>query len=474
MTEISSHKMVVYKYDNNNSNKISSTIPSKLYKTNRTLAFNDSNNIKTNSSLFTNEFLIKSIVNNNTSPYNSFYPKKKQYSKKLIFWEDKYHKKTIKNKLLLTNNSSINFNGTKSYLSRFINEGVNEYNKTSLFKNLKEKSDFISTKGLNFNVNTETNENFITTVEKDNIQKKKKMKLLKIKINRLLKENSLNLCDTFEKRNNSFNIKLKNYFNSEKYIKGKEIEKANLNQNKKGFSSSHNLLDFYYEPQIDKKTNQELMACSLINNLSNEEKKIISINPKYFLIDKKKILIKKLNIVIEESLKDRIKREEKAFTENKISNLKEEIKTDTNNNFNFKKIFNKKLRKKFKIYNEKKINNKMIEYHHNISIKDIAKNRLIDYVNAGINDYYKKFYSFCHKNYLKYNQFKEGDYYYKMFNYPLNFKMTREYYLTKNDQRLQKEGLFHLLQKQKTAKTESIIKKIKSCQDIMKNNYNKK
>ena len=57
---------------------------------------------------------------------------------------------------------------------------------------LKEKSDFISTKGLNFNVNTETNENFITTVEKDNIQKKKKMKLLKIKINRLLKENSLN------------------------------------------------------------------------------------------------------------------------------------------------------------------------------------------------------------------------------------------------------------------------------------------
>ena len=57
---------------------------------------------------------------------------------------------------------------------------------------LKEKSNFISTKGLNFNVNTETNENFITTVEKDNIQKKKKMKLLKIKINRLLKENSLN------------------------------------------------------------------------------------------------------------------------------------------------------------------------------------------------------------------------------------------------------------------------------------------
>ena len=121
MTEISSHKMVVYKYDNNNCNKISSTIPSKLYKTNRTLAFNDSNNIKTNSSLFTNEFLIKSIVNNNTSPYNSFYPKKKQYSKKLIFWEDKYHKKTIKNKLLLTNNSSINFNGTKSYLNRFPN-----------------------------------------------------------------------------------------------------------------------------------------------------------------------------------------------------------------------------------------------------------------------------------------------------------------------------------------------------------------
>ena len=51
--------------------------------------------------------------------------------------------------------------------------------------------------------------------------------------------------------------------------------------------------------------------------------------------------------------------------------------------------------------------------------------------------------------------------------------MTREYQLTKNDQSLQKEGFFNLINKQKKAKTESLIKKIRSCQDMMKMNYTK-
>ena len=466
MSEITNHKMIVYKYDTDTKN--STSIPSKIVTTNRNLLINDSNNINNNSSLFTNEVLIKNIVNNNTSPYNSFYAKMKPLSKKLLVWEDKLHKKTIKNKLLLTNNSSICLNGTKSYLSKFTNTNGSSHYKTSSFNNIKEK---YQNNKINNDIKTEANDKIISNVEIENIKKKKEMKLLKFKLNKILKENSFNICDTFEQRNDSFNIKLKNYFKSEKYIKGKEIEKDNLNQNKKGFSSSHDLLNYYYEPSVDKRSNEEIMAYSIINNLSSEERKILSLNPEYFLIDKKKILIKKLNIVLNESLKDRLLREEKINIKQQTNLIKEENKTDINNNI--KDIFNKKVRKKLKVYNEKKINNKMMEYHQNKIVKDISKKRLIDYINSGINEYYKKFYSFCHKNYLKYNQYKEGDYYYKMFNYPLSFKMTRDYQLNRNDSRLHQENFFHLLRKHKKIKADSILKKIKSCQNIMKNNYNK-
>lgn len=170
-------------------------------------------------------------------------------------------------------------------------------------------------------------------------------------------------------------------------------------------------------------------------------KKIVFLNPKYFLIDNKKVLIKKLNIILNESLKDRLLREEKLSKANEEHNQHEENKTDINNNI--KKIFNKKIRNKTDIFNEKKINNKLSEYHHNNFVKTMSKNKLIDYINSGIKDYYKKFYSFCHKNFMENTSLcQEGDYNYKMFNYPLHFKMTKEYYLNKNSFRLEKEKIF--------------------------------
>ena len=434
---------------------------------NGTQLFNDSNQRNCSSSLFTNEALIKSIANN-TSPYNTFYPSTKAVAKNILKWEKKEHKRTVKNKLLLTNNTSINFN--KSYLSRFTNSKINFGNKTNYIKSLKTKNNTnLIKQKLKKDLCTEVNEKILSNAQKDSNQAKEEMKLLKFKLNKILNENCLNICDTFEQRNDKFNIKLRNYFDSDRYIEGKKIEHGNLNQNKKGFSSSHNLLNYYYEPTVDKRTNEELMACSIMNNLSNEEQNIVSLNPKYFLIDKKKVLINKLNIVLNESLKDKLNREEKVNNKNAFT--KEENKTEINNNI--KKIFNKKLSKKTKIYNEKKINNKMIEYHHKSLIKEISKNRVTEYVNSGIKDYYKRFYSFCHKNDIKFNQYKKGDYDYKMFNYPLNYKMTKEYFLIRNDKRLQREKNFHNDIKRNNRKKQSLIDKIKSYQDIIKINYNK-
>ena len=468
MNEIIKYKKITPKREN--ITKILGLNNSNFNTMNGTQVFNESNQRNYNSSLFTNEALIKSIANN-TSPFNTFYPNKKTVSENYLHHEKKGHKRTIKNKLLLTNNTSINFN--KSYLSRFTNSKINLGNKTNYFKSIKLKNNNNQIKKKQKkDSSSEVNEKILSNAKKDSNKAKVEMKLLKFKLNKILNENCLNICDTFEQRNDIFNIKLKNYFDSDRYIEGKKIEHENINQNKKGFSSSHNLLNYYYEPPVDKETNEELMACSIINNLSDEEQNIVSLNPKYFLIDKKKILIKKLNIVLNEPLKDKLNREEKENNKNNINGLiKEENKTEINNNI--KKIYNKKLSEKAKIYNEKKINNKMIEYHHKSLIKDIAKNKITEYINSGIKDYYKRFYSFCHKNDLKFNQYKKGDYDYKMFNYPLNYKMTKEYFLNKNDKRLQHEKYFHIDKKRNNRKKQSIINKIKSYQNIIKINYNK-
>ena len=462
-------KLILYKLDSDT--KKEKSFPSKLTSTNMTLLVNDTTNKNNNSSIFTNEALIRNIVNNTKSPYSSYCTKiKSTHSpKKIIFWENSLHKRSIKAKLLLTNISSIYLKKTKdkSNFNRIKNTNLSSDNKTTILKSISDKKINLQKK-FNFDINTESNKNIITELEKENNKRKKEMKLLKIKLTKILKENSLNICDTFEKRNNSFNIKLKNYFTSDKYIKGREKESENLNQNKKGFSSSHDLLKFYYEPQIDKEINEELMAFSILNNFSNDEKDIISANPKYFLIDKKKFLLKKLNIIVNDNLKNRILREDEN---NNRKNLKEEEnKTDLNNDI--KRIFNRKRIYKLKI-NEKKINNKMIEYRRNNFIKHLSKNRIIDNINSNINEYYKKYYSFCHQNFLKRNENKKKEFFYRMFNYPLSYKMTREYQQNRNDSRIHQKEILHQLKMKDKLKDDSLQKKIKNFQNIIKTNYNK-
>ena len=468
MNEINKNKKVIFYPENNL--KIPYSNYSNILSTNRTNNFNDSNNIKSNSSLFTNEALIKSIANI-TSPYNKFYPKMKPILRNALRKENRM---AIKNKLLLTNYSSFYINGIKSFSSRFFNIKEELWNRSNSFKDLNNKNNNLIEKKLDDYFYKQKNENdeFISKAQVESNRANKKLKLLKFKVNRILKQNSLNICDTFEKRNELFNIKLKNYLDSDRYIKGKKLESDNFDQNKKGFSSSHNLLNYYYESLIDKKSNEEIKAYSLINSLSKDEKKIIYINPKYFEIDKNKILAEKLRIVVNESLKDKIIKEEKSKSVKNYSFMKEENKTFINNNI--KRIYKQNLNYKDKIYNEKKINKKMIEYHHNNLIKSLSKNKFIEFVNSGIKNYYKQYYSSLHNKYMKSNNYKDGDYDYKMFNYPLDYKMTKEFHLNKNMTRIKKEKHFHLNKNKTINKNHTLFDKLKNCQEIIKKNYSKK
>ena len=60
-----------------------------------------------------------------------------------------------------------------------------------------------------------------------------------------------------------------------------------------------------------------------------------------------------------------------------------------------------------------------------------------------------------------------------MFNYPLSYKMTREYQQNRNDSRIHQKEILHQLKMKEKLKDDSLQKKIKNFQNIIKTNYNK-
>ena len=189
MNEINKIKKLIYYPENYL--KIPITNYSNFTSTNRTNNINDSNNKKSNSSLFTNEALIKSIANI-TTPYNKFYPKMKPILRNAL---KRQNKTAIKNKLLLTNYSSFNFNRTKSYSNKFFNIKDNLNFRNNSLKDLNKKINILTSKKLDNNNKTQINENelIISNANKENDKVGKKMKLLKFKINTHLKKKMIYL-----------------------------------------------------------------------------------------------------------------------------------------------------------------------------------------------------------------------------------------------------------------------------------------
>ena len=72
------------------------------------------------------------------------------------------------------------------------------------------------------------------------------------------------------------------------------------------------------------------------------------------------------------------------------------------------------------------------------------------------------------------NNYQHGDYDYKIFNYPLDYKMTKEFQLEKNVTRIKKEKNFMNKKNININKNQALFEQIKNCQDIIKKNYSKK
>ena len=364
-------------------------------------------------------------------------------------------------------NQSLRMNKTASYLDVLKSELSKRSKKNSYENkiNLKEKK-FEEKKTL-LEEKIKQKENKINTIKKINCNnisarnnennKKFKIKEIKIKMIKLFKENKDNICEKFERKNEIFNQKLKNYFESEKFIKNKILEQNNFSPNKKECSSSHNLLSFYIENKKENK-NEDDISKIYDNSLTDKEKKFILKSPEKFMFYKKINLLKKLNITQNITLKERLNKEEL------IENLKAKSHRTIKKNMhkNAKNIIKQKFyNNKCDIYDENKINKELkMKRSQSQLIKDANKKRILDNIDIMIKK--NSFYKNKKKHKIEF----------KKYNFALNYYMKREFLLNKNKERLIKEYCFHNLEKTNKDNEDLLLKQIiTKYHSIMRENY---
>ena len=433
------NKEIIYKYGNNIINK------SQIY------------NLK-----YENKNLYRSIkIIENNSPIRPMILKKNKIRR---MHKDNY----------LLNNQSLSMNKTTSYLDVLKSE-LSKRSKKNNYENvlgLKEKK-FEEKKNL-LEEKIKQKENKINTIKKINSNnisarnteknKKSKMKEIKLKMIKLFKENKDNICEKFERKNESFNQKLKNYFESERFMKNKIIEQNNFSPNKKDFSSSHNLLSFYIEY---KNKNKDNISKIVDNSFNNKEKKIISESPEHFMFYKKINILKKLNITQNLTLKERLNKEELNESQKAKShrNIKKNIVKESFSNGETYKSAKNSLKQKLynnksDIYDENKISKELKRPHSQLS-KDANKKRILDNIDKIIKNN-------LYKNKKKYKNE------YKKYNFSLYYYMKREFLLNKNKERLNKEYCFHNKEKTDKSDKDLLLKQtITKYQRIMRENYKK-
>ena len=113
--------------------------------------------------------------------------------------------------------------------------------------------------------------------EMEKINKEKRN--IKIKMYKLIKKNG-QMCQSFEKKNESFNLKFMNYFNSKHYINSKKLFNSNFRFSKNELNMGHDPYKQYLSTYTISKNSINLK--DIFNSLDSKEKKIIEKEPDYF------------------------------------------------------------------------------------------------------------------------------------------------------------------------------------------------
>ena len=287
-------------------------------------------------------------------------------------------------------------------------------------------------------------------------RKNNEIKLLKVKFNKLIKNNQLKICDNFIHKTNSLNMKIMEYFKGKNYLK----QKVNYHNKFRFDTKSDSRIKMMTD--IDKiKNNSELHEkLDFEKNFDEKEKNLIlkDSNTNYFINEIKSFN----NIHIKTNkLVDIINEEENKTNKNEIVN-KNKLKLK----FSFDK---KKIKKKLQILNDKIINYKEIDKE----VKKILNKKLQDEIKEEnrIKNLERNFKKLNHKIKTIQSERILNKNFNKYFNHYLSTKNKKEYSLNKNYNHLQ--NLHPEIIKNQTVKSERDKKFLNYCLNKITGIYKK-
>ena len=115
--------------------------------------------------------------------------------------------------------------------------------------------------------------------QKENEKLNKEKRNIKIKMYKLIKKNG-QMCQSFEKKNETFNMKFINYFNSKHYINSKKLYNSNFRFSKNELNMGHDPYKQYLSTYTITKNSMNLK--DIFNSLDRKEKQIMEKEPDYF------------------------------------------------------------------------------------------------------------------------------------------------------------------------------------------------
>ena len=394
---------------------------------------------------------LKSLTTNN-SKSNSYNKKKSfDYNSPKKFIND-YRAKFLYLKDKKTNSNKVSPNIMPYISKENLNRKINNSYKDLLIKpEVKAKlleSEKISKIKQEINIKEDKFQKFLERKKElqrkknENEEIKKEKKNIKIKMYNIINKKG-QICQTFLKKNDNFNLKFFNYLNSKYFIKCKKDFSEKIHFSKNDLNKAHDPFKQYLTTYSI--TKNSITLKDIFDSLNNRDKKIIEKEPNFFFRNNK--VFEELSDIHKKPLYATLREEEDI--ENMIKNKKPKKEIEKYKEKN--DIINQRILGYTSKNNlDKEINNNKDKYDDlpelidqetmekikndlNLRLKYKRKN-----VNKMINDDLKKFEWNIVKKNLKRVDNKNFN---NTFNKTINFG-TKIHILDNNNKRLSKEELF--------------------------------
>ena len=161
----------------------------------------------------------------------------------------------------------------------------------------------------------------------ENTTQQYELRKLRMKLHKLINLKKSNLCSQFDCKNDIFNRKVNDYFQSERYINRNINYHQTFHFSQHDLGEAHDKYSMIIDLNCDKeyiKQQQKLIKKEFNKNFTEKEKKKIILDPDYFISNKK--TCSKLGIFKNMNLLERLNEEENSHNKKKQNNRTQQYK----------------------------------------------------------------------------------------------------------------------------------------------------